>query len=354
MIDAPDGKRDFFVSFNQVDRAWATWIAWALEEAGYSVFFQDWDFTGNFILEMDKAHTQSRRTVAVLSPDYLASRFAAPEWAARFAQDATSEHDLLIPVRVRPCELKGLLAQIVYVDLVGCGEAVARDKLLKRIAGIRPKPDEPPLFPGEITHAAVVERPVYPVTKPSLAVQMGRAVGALLFLAVLSFVCTLGLAYADKLIINNGSLEGNSSKIFGGLYSVFFGSYAFFYASFTKFLAIMPVFLGILVTSLLFINQGDIYTASPASSYSPKGIRFINDTKFPIISLYISNVGLDDWEEDVLGSAVIEPGADALLNYDDDSGYCIYKIRVLFSNGDQRVEDANFCETSSIVVRTQP
>jgi hypothetical protein len=87
MADAPGGKRDFFVSFNQADRAWATWIAWALEEAGYSVFFQDWDFTGNFVLEMDKAHAQSRCTVAVLSPDYLPSRFAAPEWAARFAQD---------------------------------------------------------------------------------------------------------------------------------------------------------------------------------------------------------------------------------------------------------------------------
>jgi hypothetical protein len=44
MSDAPEGKRDFFVSFNQADRAWATWIGWVLEEAGYSVFFQDWDF----------------------------------------------------------------------------------------------------------------------------------------------------------------------------------------------------------------------------------------------------------------------------------------------------------------------
>src|SRR3954451_1956563 len=153
MTDVSDGKRDFFISFNKADRAWATWIAWVLEEAGYTVFFQDWDFKGNFVLEMDRAHTQSRRTVAILSPDYLTSRFTAPEWAARFAQDATSEHDLLIPVRVRPCELKGLLAQIVYVDLVGCSEDVARGKLIKRVEGIRLKPDEPPLFPGEIDHA---------------------------------------------------------------------------------------------------------------------------------------------------------------------------------------------------------
>jgi hypothetical protein len=167
MIDASDGKRDFFVSFNQADRAWATWIAWALEGAGYSVFFQDWDFKGNFVLEMDKAHKHSRRTLAVLSPDYLASRFAAPEWAARFAQDATSGHDLLIPVRVRPCELEGLLAQVVHVDLVGCGEAAAREKLLRRVEGIRLKPDEPPLFPGEVSHDAVPERPAFPAAAPT-------------------------------------------------------------------------------------------------------------------------------------------------------------------------------------------
>src|SRR3954471_9194548 len=147
MADTTDSKRDFFVSFNQADRAWAAWIAWTLEEAGYSVFFQDWDFKGNFVLEMDRAHTQSCRTIAVLSPDYLASRFTAPEWAARFAQDATSQHDLLIPVRVRPCELEGLLAQIISVDLVGCSEAAAKKRLLDRVSGLRAKSDEPPPYP---------------------------------------------------------------------------------------------------------------------------------------------------------------------------------------------------------------
>jgi hypothetical protein len=168
MTDASDGKRDFFVSFNQADRAWAAWIAWVLEEAGYSVYFQDWDFKGNFVLEMDKAHSQSRRTIAVLSPDYLASRFTAPEWAARFAEDAGSQHDLLIPVRVRPCTFEGLLAQIVYVDLVGCDEAAAKKRLLDRVSGIRMKPDEPPLYPSKpaghstIPHSTISERPDFP------------------------------------------------------------------------------------------------------------------------------------------------------------------------------------------------
>src|SRR5689334_17056015 len=57
--DAND-TRDFFVSFNKADRAWATWLAWTLEDAGYTVLFQDWDFAGNFVLKMDQAIKRSR------------------------------------------------------------------------------------------------------------------------------------------------------------------------------------------------------------------------------------------------------------------------------------------------------
>jgi hypothetical protein len=148
MTNASDGKRDFFVSFNQADRAWATWIAWVLEEAGYSVFFQDWDFKGNFVLEMDRAYKSSNRTIALFSPDYLGSRFMAPEWAARFTEDATGERDLLIPVRVRPCEPKGLLAQIVCIDLFDLDEKTATKRLLNRIRNIRLKPSDAPTFPS--------------------------------------------------------------------------------------------------------------------------------------------------------------------------------------------------------------
>jgi hypothetical protein len=166
MISDTEGIQDFFISFSQADRDWATWIAWVLEEAGYTVIFQDWDFTGNFVLEMDRAHTQSHRTIAVLSPEYLTSRYTAPEWASRFAQDARSEHDQLIPVRVRSCEPTGLLAQIIHVDVVDCDEGMARNKLLKRVAGIRTKSDERPLFPGTPNHKAIRERPAFPTLAP--------------------------------------------------------------------------------------------------------------------------------------------------------------------------------------------
>src|SRR5690242_14885524 len=102
MTDASDDRRDFFVSFNQADREWATWIAWVLEEVGSSVFFQDWDFRGNFVEHMNRSHTQAHRTLAVLSDSYFGSDFTLAEWSARFAQDPAARQDRLVPVKVGP------------------------------------------------------------------------------------------------------------------------------------------------------------------------------------------------------------------------------------------------------------
>src|SRR5687768_17197607 len=95
MTGASNGKRDFFISFNQADRAWATWIAWVLEEAGYSVWFQHWDFQGNFVYDMDRAHDASHRTIGILSPDALASDNVQQEWNARRAEDPQNKDDRL-------------------------------------------------------------------------------------------------------------------------------------------------------------------------------------------------------------------------------------------------------------------
>src|ERR1700693_2187259 len=115
--------KDFFISYTSADRRWAEWIAWYLEEAGYSTILQAWDFHAgeNFVLDMDTATRQSERTITVLSPDYFASRFTPSEWAAAFRRDPTGEQGILLPVRVRPCEVEGLLGPISSIDLVDHG-----------------------------------------------------------------------------------------------------------------------------------------------------------------------------------------------------------------------------------------
>ncbi len=148
MTTAPTSV-DFFISYNHADRAWAEWIAWQLEDTGYTTILQAWDFVpgSNFVVEMDRAAKISERTIAVVSPAYLGAAFPQPEWGAAFADDPEGLKRKLIPVQVEVCEPTGLLGQVVRIDLVGLDEDDARVRLLEGISG-RPKPAEAPAFPG--------------------------------------------------------------------------------------------------------------------------------------------------------------------------------------------------------------
>ncbi len=89
---------DFFISYNKADKAMAIAIRAWLEEAGYSTISQAADFHAgsNFVIEMDKAIKDSRKTLALLSADYLDAPFPQSEWAAAFAKDPTGEDRTLI------------------------------------------------------------------------------------------------------------------------------------------------------------------------------------------------------------------------------------------------------------------
>lgn len=144
-------QRDFFISYNSHDRERAEWIAWQLEQAGYSVYIQAWDILpgSNFVLAMHEAASRSKRTIAVLSDNYLNARFTQSEWAAAFVQDPEGKKGKLLPVRISECNPRGILQAIVYIDLVKLDEAAAREKLLDSIGGVRQgrnKPGTPPAF----------------------------------------------------------------------------------------------------------------------------------------------------------------------------------------------------------------
>ncbi len=141
---------DFFISYNKADCAWAEWIAWELEDIGYSAVLQAWDFRPgqNFVLAMQRSVQQAKRTLTVLSPDYLQSLYCQPEWAGAFAADPMGTHGKLLPVRVRRCQPEGLLAQIHFLDLSGMNEPTAREALRTGVQQGRAKPKRRPAFPG--------------------------------------------------------------------------------------------------------------------------------------------------------------------------------------------------------------
>jgi hypothetical protein len=142
--------KDFFISYNKNDKAWAEWIAWTLEDAGYTTVIQAWDFLpgSNFVLNMQQALEEAETTIAVISRNYFESVYTRSEWATAFANDPTGITGKLIPVRIDNYKPKGLFAQIVYINLTDSNDDSASKLLLKGIRKKRGKPEKTPNFPG--------------------------------------------------------------------------------------------------------------------------------------------------------------------------------------------------------------
>ena len=130
---------DHFVTYHAADQGWAEWVGLRLQEAGYSVELQSYDYWANssMILEMFAVSAIAESTIALLSPEFLAENLDRPEWAAAYAQDPTGALGILIPVRVRECDVAALLPEVRYVDLVGLEDGAAADALLAGIVSQR-------------------------------------------------------------------------------------------------------------------------------------------------------------------------------------------------------------------------
>jgi hypothetical protein len=103
---------------------------------------------------MQEAAEAAERTVLVLSPDYLNSKMAAPEWAAAFAKDPQGLDRRIVPVMVKNCQPGGLLPQIVQIRIFDLGEEAARTTLIAGVDSKRAKPSARPAFPGTAAEKA--------------------------------------------------------------------------------------------------------------------------------------------------------------------------------------------------------
>jgi len=146
---------DFFVSYTSADLAWAAWVAWQLEDAGYRVLFQEWDFVpgSNWRFRMNEGVQCATRTVAILSEAYLESIYASNEWQATQNADPTGFIRKLIPIRIEDCRPPALLAAVVWIDLFDRTVEDAHRHLLEQLRGtltVGPSPQPPPLSPHRL------------------------------------------------------------------------------------------------------------------------------------------------------------------------------------------------------------
>ena len=117
---------------------------------------------------MDEAHERSRRTIAVLSPDYLTSPLRPrPSGSPASPRTRPARDDLLVPVRVRPCEPTACSPRSSTLTF-RLAEETARQRLLTRRQRRRreARPDRRS-FPDASRHAAEKPRfPFLPTTYP--------------------------------------------------------------------------------------------------------------------------------------------------------------------------------------------
>lgn len=67
-------------------------------------------------------------------------------------------------------------------------------------------------------------------------------------------------------------------------------------------------------------------------------VKVTNDTSYTLTELYGSNVGADDWEEDVLGNRVLKPGQNITVNFDDGTCYCNFDFKAVFNDGTSTIK----------------
>ncbi|MFG1868413.1 FxSxx-COOH system tetratricopeptide repeat protein [Micromonospora arborensis] len=146
---APDVRVDLFVSHAGRDRAWAEWVGWELEAAGFSVELDlwDWEVGANVVEKMRDGLQRCGRMLALFSEAYFeAERHTTIEWTALLhIRDA--DQPLILPLRVEEVTPPRILAPLLREDLFGIPEAEARKRLLAVVQGKR-RPGGHPEFPG--------------------------------------------------------------------------------------------------------------------------------------------------------------------------------------------------------------
>jgi hypothetical protein len=84
-------------------------------------------------------------------------------------------------------------------------------------------------------------------------------------------------------------------------------------------------------------------TLTNANAYD-RHVEIDNQSDSTITHFYASNVGTDDWQEDVLGRYVVPPGYHVEVDLDDGTGYCHFDFKTIFRDGTNVVRhDVNVC-----------
>lgn len=129
-------KRNFFISHSSVDKVYAEWIAWTLEEAGYSTLIDSWDFPKGkgFIDCMNEGLADCDQMIIVASPEYWKANYTNPEWKYFFKLESEHGKIKIFLVAIQSSTVPPVLSdklRIVLSDIVD--ESEAKNLLMREL-----------------------------------------------------------------------------------------------------------------------------------------------------------------------------------------------------------------------------
>ncbi|PGH45899.1 ATP-binding protein [Micromonospora sp. WMMA1996] len=137
-----------FISYAGPDRAWAEWVAWQLEQAGYAVELDLWDWAAgdNAVARMNQALQRADRMVALFSEAYFEhQRFTTDEWTGVMSR--RDRHGRLVPLRLEDVTPPLVLRPLIAPSLAGLSAEDAHRVLMNAVRGTQ-RPATEPTFPG--------------------------------------------------------------------------------------------------------------------------------------------------------------------------------------------------------------
>ena len=90
-------------------------------------------------------------------------------------------------------------------------------------------------------------------------------------------------------------------------------------------------------------------TGPPAAALD-RWIEFTNNTRMVIAEIYVSRVGAQHWDVDLLGSDLLTPASSAMVKIDDGAG-CRFDLKTVFDDGTTQIQrNVNVCATERYAI----
>jgi hypothetical protein len=137
----PRFRYDVFISYSHRNRGWVRgWLVPQLKEAGLGVCIDHESFEPGApsVTEMERAVRQSRKTVLILTPEYLQSEWAEYENILVQTLDPAARQRRLLPVLLMRCELPPGISILTHIDFTHSEEHWQKTERL--ITAIRRRP----------------------------------------------------------------------------------------------------------------------------------------------------------------------------------------------------------------------